>query len=40
MYAVIDLTGKQRRIEKNEIIRIEKIDKNNGNTIEFDKLWC
>jgi len=38
MYAVIDLTGKQQRVEKDEVIRIEKIDKNIGESVEFDKI--
>ncbi|MDR0676225.1 MAG: 50S ribosomal protein L21 [Elusimicrobiota bacterium] len=38
MYAVIDLSGKQQRVEKNEIIRIEKVSKNIGDEVEFDKI--
>ena len=38
MYAVIDLVGKQQRVEKNEVIRIEKLDKNIGDSVEFDKV--
>jgi len=38
MYAVIDLSGKQQKIEKNEIIRIEKINKNVGDKIDFDRV--
>jgi len=38
MYAVIDLSGKQQKVEKNEIIRIEKIDKNIGDKVDFDRI--
>ena len=38
MYAVIDLTGKQQRVEKNEIVRIDKLDKNIGDDVEFEKI--
>ncbi len=38
MYAVIDLSGKQQKIEKDEIVRIEKINKNVGDKINFDRV--
>lgn len=38
MYVVIDLSGKQQRVEKNEIVRIEKINKSVGDEVEFDKI--
>lgn len=38
MYAVIDLSGKQQKVEKNEIIRIEKINKNIGDKVDFDRI--
>jgi large subunit ribosomal protein L21 len=38
MYAVIDLLGKQQRVVKDEILRIEKIDKKIGDEVEFDKI--
>jgi large subunit ribosomal protein L21 len=38
MYAVIDLVGKQQRVVKDEVIRIEKLDKNIGESVEFDKI--
>ena len=38
MYAVIDLIGKQQRVVKDEVIRIEKLDKNIGDSVEFDKI--
>jgi len=38
MYAVIDLAGKQQKVEKDEVIRIEKLNKDIGENIEFDKI--
>ncbi|MCP4481899.1 MAG: 50S ribosomal protein L21 [bacterium] len=38
MYAVIDLTGKQQKVEQDEVIRIDKLDKNIGDEVAFDKV--
>lgn len=38
MYAVIDLAGKQQRVVKDEVIRIEKLNKQIGENVEFDKI--
>ncbi len=38
MYAVIDLEGKQQKIEVNEVVRIDKLDNEIGDEIEFTKV--
>jgi large subunit ribosomal protein L21 len=38
MYAVISSGGKQYRISKGDTIQIEKLDKNEGDTVLFDKI--
>ncbi len=38
MYVLLDDRGKQHKVEKGDIIEIDKIDKPNGETIEFDKV--
>ena len=38
MYAVISTGGKQYRVSKGDIIKIEKLDQNEGDTVSFDKI--
>ena len=38
MYAVINTGGKQYRVSKGDTIQIEKLDKDEGETILFDKV--
>jgi large subunit ribosomal protein L21 len=38
MYAVIQTGGKQYRVEKGETLKIEKLDAQSGDSIEFDKV--
>lgn len=38
MYAVIEAGAKQYRVSANDRIRIEKIEKNIGDTVTFDKV--
>jgi large subunit ribosomal protein L21 len=38
MYAVISTGGKQYRVSKGDTIQIEKLDKNEGDTVSFDKI--
>ena len=38
MYAVISTGGKQYRVSKGDTIQIEKLDKDEGETILFDKV--
>jgi len=38
MYAVISTGGKQYRVSKGDTIQIEKLDKNEGDTVLFDKI--
>ncbi|RMG53789.1 MAG: 50S ribosomal protein L21 [Gammaproteobacteria bacterium] len=38
MYAVIATGGKQYRVAEGETLRIEKLDADEGSTIEFDKV--
>ena len=38
MYAVISTGGKQYRVSKGDTIQIEKLDKNEGETVHFDKI--
>ena len=38
MYAVIRTGGKQYRVARNEVIRIEKIEAEPGSTVEFDEV--
>ena len=36
MYAVIESGGKQHRVEPGEVLRVEKLDTPEGETIDFD----
>lgn len=38
MYAVIQSGGKQHRVKKGQVVRLEKIDLEKGATIDFDKV--
>ena len=38
MYAVIATGGKQYRVEQGDILRVEKLDAQAGDTIDFDKV--
>jgi len=38
MYAVIATGGKQYRVTKDEVLRIEKLDAEPGSTVEFDQV--
>ncbi len=38
MYAVIATGGKQYRVEQGEVLRVEKLDAEEGDTIEFDRV--
>lgn len=36
MFAVIETGGKQYKVEKGDVIFVEKLDADNGSTVEFD----
>ncbi|MDI3540826.1 50S ribosomal protein L21 [Koleobacter methoxysyntrophicus] len=38
MYAIIETGGKQYRIQEGDILRVEKLDIPEGETVEFDKV--
>ena len=38
MYAVIHTGGKQYRVQEGEVLKVEKLDINEGETLEFDKV--
>jgi len=38
MYAVIESGGKQHRVEPGEMLRLEKLDAEEGATVDFDKV--
>jgi len=38
MYAVIKSGGKQHRVEPGEVLRLEKLDASEGETVNFDKV--
>ena len=38
MYAVIESGGKQHRVEKGEVLKLEKLDASTGDSINFDKV--
>lgn len=38
MYAVIESGGKQHRVEKGEILKLEKLDVATGGEVRFDKI--
>ena len=38
MYAVIESGGKQHRVEPGEVLRLEKLDVAQGETVDFDKV--
>ena len=38
MYAVIETGGKQYRVQEGDVLFVEKLDANEGDTISFDKV--
>ena len=38
MYAVIESGGKQHRVEPGEVLRLEKLDASEGETVNFDQV--
>lgn len=38
MYAVIESGGKQHRVEPGEVLQLEKLDVDEGGTVDFDKV--
>ncbi len=38
MYTVVEIQGKQYRAEKGALLKIEKLEKNAGDTLEFDSV--
>ena len=38
MYAVIESGGKQHRVEPGEVLQLEKLDVDEGSTIDFDRV--
>lgn len=38
MYAVIETGGKQYRVEPNQLIRVEKLDNQEGSIVKFDRV--
>lgn len=38
MYAVIHTGGKQYRVQEGEVLKVEKLDINEGESVEFDKV--
>ena len=38
MYAVIESGGKQHRVEPGEVLRLEKLDVEEGGTVDFEKV--
>ena len=38
MYAVIESGGKQHRVEPGEVLRLEKLEATEGETVNFDKV--
>ncbi len=38
MYAIIATGGKQYKVEEGDVIRVEKLDAEAGNTVTFDKV--
>lgn len=38
MYAVIETGGKQYRVEKGSYLKVEKLELNEGDNVEFDKV--
>ena len=38
MYAVIESGGKQHRVEPGEVLRLEKLNASEGETVNFDKV--
>ena len=38
MYAVIETGGKQYRVQEGDVLFVEKLDANEGDTINFDKV--
>ena len=38
MYAVVSTGGKQIRVEEGDVVRVEKLDANVGDTIELDEV--
>ena len=38
MYAVISTGGKQYRVEQGDVLRVEKLDAQEGDTVDFDQV--
>ncbi len=38
MYAVIETGGKQYRVQEGDVLFVEKLDANEGDTVSFDKI--
>ena len=38
MYAIVDISGKQFKVEKNKYIYTDKIDPKSGKKVEFDNV--
>ncbi|MGI6092125.1 MAG: 50S ribosomal protein L21 [Veillonellaceae bacterium] len=38
MYAIIETGGKQYRVSEGDVLTIEKLDTNEGETVEFDRV--
>ena len=38
MYAIIETGGKQYRVSEGDVVVIEKLNANEGDTVEFDKV--
>lgn len=38
MYAVIETGGKQYRVQEGDVLFVEKLDANEGDTVDFDKV--
>ena len=39
-YAVVDSGGKQYKVQEGEVIRLEKLNGESGDSVEFDKVLC
>lgn len=40
MYAVIDIGGKQRRVQVGDVVRVEKIEGDAGDAVVFDRVFA
>ena len=39
MYAIIETGGKQYKVAAGDVIRVEKLDVKEGDSVNFDKVW-